>query len=227
VCGRYSLKTDAEELARQLHLEETPFLEPRYNIGPLQAAPIVTSAAPRRLTIARWGLLPAWARDTRIASKLINARAETLLQKAVFRDLVPAHRCLVPCDGFYEWQRHGQQRTPHYVHPRDPQVMAMAGLWCSSTGADGLDLVTFTIVTTRANEALASLHDRMPVFLDEAGRARWLSGPTADPAAFAELLVPWRGSPLSTYQVGSRVNQVAFDDPACLAPAHEVQLSLW
>jgi putative SOS response-associated peptidase YedK len=227
VCGRYTLKTNPAELVRQLHLEadDEPALEPRYNLAPLQAAPIITAGAPRRLTIARWGLLPGWARDPRVASRLINARAETLAQKVVFKTQLARHRCLVPCDGFYEWTRHGRQHTPHYLHPREPQVLTMAGLYSLWSSPDHLELVTFTIITTSANAAVRPLHDRMPVFLDEEARTRWLAGPTEDFASLTELLVPWRGA-LTSYQVGPQVNQVAIDDPSCLEPARTVQLSL-
>ena len=226
MCGRYTLKTSALDLQRELSLDETPQLEARYNIAPTQAAPIVTDAAPRHLVTARWGLLPAWAKDTRIASKLINARAETLLQKAVFRELLGHHRCLVPCDGFYEWKRHGTQRTPMYIDRPDHGLLTMAGLWTTWRSPEGMDVVTFTVVTTRANDAVRPVHDRMPVFLDAAGRERWLSGPTKDTAALLELLAPWRGEPLEVYQVSPKVNSVTADDPGCIEPAKTVQLSL-
>jgi putative SOS response-associated peptidase YedK len=220
VCGRYTLKLNPGDLARQLRVDETRGLLPRYNIAPSQAAPIVTAVAPHQLTIAQWGLVPTWSTEAKLASRLVNARAETLSRKLSFRD---ARRCLVPCDGFYEWSRHGAQRTPHYFHPREPQVLTMAGLYAPWTTADGQVVTTFTIVTTRANEAVRALHDRMPVFLEGEGRERWLSGEGV--ASLGELLGPWRGA-LASYQVEPHVNQVGVDDASCLAPARVVQLSL-
>lgn len=224
MCGRYTLKTSAVELQRELNLDEAPQLEARYNIAPTQAAPIVTGQATRRLVTARWGLLPSWAKDTRIAAKLINARSETLLQKAVFRELVDKQRCLVPCDGFYEWKRHGTQRTPMYIDRADHGLLTMAGLWATWRSPEGMDVVSFTIITTAANEVVRAVHDRMPVFLDAQGRERWLAGPGKD--ELHELLCPWRGEGLEAYQVSPRVNSVAADDAACIEPAKTVQLSL-
>jgi putative SOS response-associated peptidase YedK len=223
MCGRYVLKTSALDLERELHLEGTPVVEARYNLAPLQAAPILLGFGPRQLTQARWGLLPRWAKDGRLASRLINARAETLAETNAFRDLLADHRCLVPCDGFYEWTRDGRQRTPHYIHAATPRLLTMAGLWSSWTSPEGLEVVTFTVVTTSANGTVRPLHDRMPVFLEGAGRETWLRGPYQ---AAAPLLVPWAGAPLAEYQVGRAVNSVAVDDPRCLEPATAVQLSL-
>jgi putative SOS response-associated peptidase YedK len=223
MCGRYVLKTSALDLERELHLEEAPVLEPRYNIAPLQAAPVLLGSGPRRLTLARWGLLPRGARDPRLASRLINARAETLTRTGAFKGLLAAHRCLVPCDGFYEWTRDGALRVPHYIHPATPRLLTMAGLFSPWRSPDGLEVVTFTVVTTRANATVSPLHDRMPVFLDERDRERWLQGPFDDVAA---LLAPWEGAPLAEYQVERTVNSAAVDDPRCLEPASAVQLSL-
>jgi len=223
MCGRYVLKTSALDLERELHLEERPVLEARYNIAPLQAAPVLLGTGARVLTIARWGLLPRWAKDVRIASRLINARSETLASANAFKDLLAAHRCLVPCDGFYEWTREGRLRTPHFIHAAVPHLLTMAGLWSTWTSPEGLAVVTFTVVTTRANDLVSRLHDRMPIFLDGPDREAWLHGPLE---AALPLLAPWSGAPLAEYQVGRAVNSVAVDDPRCLQPATEVQLSL-
>ncbi len=221
MCGRYSLKASSIDLCRALALDEVPQLTARYNLAPLQAAPIVTALAPRALTVARWGLLPSWAKDASLASKLINARAETLTDKPAFKALArsEAHRCLVPCDGFYEWLRDGRARTPHWVFAPDEGVLTMAGLWNAWRSPDGLEATTFTVITTQANAMMRTLHDRMPVFIAPEHRARWLH--EGDPG----LLVPWAGE-LRERQVGPLVNHVEHDDPRCLEPATVVQLSL-
>ena len=213
-------------LEEELGLDEEPQLEARYNIAPTQAAPIVTDATPRKLTLARWGLLPFWAKDVKIASKMINARSETLLEKPAFKDALEKRRCLVPCDGFYEWRRYGRQRTPMFIELPSHHVLAMAGLWSSWRSPEGLDVLTFTVITTRANAFMAPIHDRMPVFLDLEARTRWLSGPTKDTAALVELLRPWHGEPLTALEVSAKVNSVEVDDPSCVEPAKTVQLSL-
>ena len=226
MCGRYVLKASALDLQREFHLDEVPQLTARYNIAPLQAAPIILDAAPRKLVVAQWGLLPRWAKSAKIAHQLINARAETLGQKAAFKELLAGHRCLVPCDGFYEWRKEGAQRLPHFIHPRDGQLLAMAGLWSRWRSPEGMDVDTFTVITTRASSELQGLHDRMPVFLDTEGRQRWLSGPTQDLASLEALLEPWQGTPLEITEVSQHVNAVSVDDARCLEPPATVQLRL-
>jgi putative SOS response-associated peptidase YedK len=224
MCGRYVLKASAIELKTEFHLDEVPAMAARYNIAPMQAAPIITDAAPKKLVIAQWGLLPRWAKDTKVAHSLINLRAETLDKR--FKELLSAHRCLIPTDGFYEWRHEGRMRVPHFVHRPDGHLLAMAGLWNRWKSHEGLEVDTFTVITTRANSELQSLHDRMPVLLDEEGRQRWLTGPTKDVAALEELLKPWHASPLEATQVSAHVNSVKVDDPECLAPPTTVQLRL-
>jgi putative SOS response-associated peptidase YedK len=227
MCGRYVLKASPAELKKVFHLEEVPeVLPPRFNIAPLQAAPVILDAAPKALTIARWGLLPHWAKDAKVASRMINARAETLSTRSAFKALLFDHRCLVPCDGFYEWKREGRARQPHFIHAASGELLAMAGLWSRWRSPEGLDVVTFTIITCASNPLVAPIHDRMPVFLDEAGRRAWLSHTGTDLASLMALLRPWDGAPLAEYAVSSRVNKATVDDPACLAPARTVQLGL-
>lgn len=225
MCGRYVLRASALDLQRQFNLDEVPQLHARYNIAPLQAAPIIHSAQPRHLVVAQWGLLPKWAKDAKLAHQLINARAETLDEKNAFKDLLDAHRCLVPADGFYEWRHEGKQRLPHFIHRRDGVLLAMAGLWSRWRSPDGLDVDTFTIITTAANDDVRTLHERMPVFLDEAQRGVWMSD-THDHAALRQVLVAPQAGQLVLDAVGTHVNSVAVDDERCLEPPTTVQLRL-
>ncbi|MFO0597206.1 MAG: SOS response-associated peptidase [Myxococcaceae bacterium] len=237
VCGRYVLKASAIELTQQFHLDEVPPLSARYNIAPLQAAPIIQATAPkepRRLTMAQWGLLPKWAKDASLAHQLINARVESLERKPAFKDLIATHRCVVPADGFYEWSHAGHTKQPHFIHPRTGGLLALAGLWSRWRSPDGLDVDTFTILTAGANDDLRLpeiagaksplLHQRMPIFLDEPGWTTWLS------SAGLDEVRPLLHSPppgvLAFHAVGAHVNQVAFDDPRCLEPATTLQLRL-
>ena len=222
MCGRYVLKASALDLQREFHLDEVPQVTARYNIAPLQAAPVILDAAPRKLTLAQWGLLPRWARSAKSAHQLINARSETLKDKAAFKELLGTQRCLVPCDGFYEWRHEGPQRLPHFVHRPDGHLLAMAGLWNRWRSPDGLEVDTFTVITTRASAQLQSLHERMPVFLDTQGQRRWL---THDLAPLDDLLHPWGGA-LEVTQVSQHVNSVSVDDQRCLEPPSSVQLRL-
>jgi len=227
MCGRYVLKASPAELQKVFHLEHVPeALPPRFNIAPLQAAPVILDASPKELTVARWGLLPHWAKDAKIASRMINARAETVATRSVFKELLPDHRCLVPCDGFYEWRKVGRVHQPHFVHAASGQLLAMAGLWSRWRSPDGLEVLTFTVVTCPSNELVRKIHDRMPVFLDEEGRRRWLGGAAYGLADLQAVLQTWNGAPLAEYEVSPHVNKATVDDPACLEPARTVQLSL-
>ncbi|MBK7861578.1 MAG: SOS response-associated peptidase [Archangiaceae bacterium] len=223
MCGRYTLKTDAKQIQAELGLDELPSLAPRYNIAPTQAAPIVT--APGKLTLAQWGLIPHWAPDATIAGRLINARADSLEEKPAFREAFKRRRCLVVADGFYEWQHHGKVSQPFFIHQASDRPFTLAGLYELWHAPNGLEVTSFTIVTTAADPFMSKLHDRMPVFVAPEQRARWLAA-TEDVAALKPLLAPGSPEPLAAYEVERHVNSVAFDDARCLEPAKQVQLSL-
>lgn len=218
------LKASTLELTKEFHLDEVPQWHARYNIAPMQAAPIIQSVAPRKLLVSQWGLLPHWTKDTKIAHQLINARAETIEKKAVFRELISTHRCIVPADGFYEWRREGRMRLPHFVH-KPEGLLSMAGLWSRWRSPDGLDVDTFTIITTAANDDMKELHERMPVFFDAEARALWLSD-TKDEAALKQLLVAPKAKQLVLTPVSTHVNSVQVDDEKCLEPPATTQLRL-
>jgi putative SOS response-associated peptidase YedK len=224
MCGRYTLRVSGKELQRELGLAEEPVLEARYNLAPTQA-PIVTQADPAHVTVARWGLIPHWAKDAQIAAKMINARAETLASKGAFHEALQRRRCLVPADGFYEWKRQGRTKQPMHVGLPAGGLVTFAGLWDLWRAPNGLDVVTFTIVTTAANPQLSTLHDRMPAFLGPKARALWLD-PKVPEEALLQLLEPWRGEALRVYPVSSLVGSVEVDDPRCVEPAQQVQLDL-
>lgn len=222
MCARYTLKANPLELQEEFELADTPVLQPRYNLAPTQVAPIITATHPAQLTAARWGLIPRWAKDTSISAQTINARAETISTRAAFKDAFAHRRCLVPVDGFYEWRHAGRLRTPLHITLKSHQPFSLAGLWETWRTPDGLEVVTFTIVTTLANEFMSSIHNRMPLFIAREDRHRWLT----DDAHAAELLKPWAGEPLESLEVNPIVNQATVDDPRCLEPAKTVQLSL-
>jgi putative SOS response-associated peptidase YedK len=225
MCGRYTLKTDAKVIQDELGLEESPPVTARYNIAPTQGAPIVTAMAPRVLTVAQWGLIPFWATDPRIASRHINARSESLDEKKAFKEAFERRRCLVIADGFYEWTHAGKTSQPFYIHLASGRPFTLAGLWEKWRSPAGLDVVSFTILTTRADAFMSKLHDRMPVFLSPKERATWLS-PDAPKEALKALFEPHTPEALEAFEVEPRVNSVAVDDVRCLEPARQVQLSL-
>ena len=226
MCGRYSLTTPAEAMRRLFGFAgPLPNLPARYNIAPTQHVPIVRldREAMRELKSVRWGLIPFWAKDAAIGNRLINARAEGLAEKPSFRAAFRARRCLVPADGFYEWQATPRGKRPYRIGlrggaPEALPLFAFAGLWEHWAKApDGIAVESCTIVTTEANELLRPIHERMPVILAAEDYAAWL-----DPAAPAEaalaLLKPYPAAAMLAYRVSTRVNSVRFDDALCILP---------
>lgn len=228
MCGRYTLTTPLEALKRLFEFAESLNLQPRYNIAPTQIVPVVRGGEGRRsLVMMRWGLVPGWAKEISIASRMINARSETVAGKPAFREAFRTRRCLVPADGYYEWQAEGKRRQPYRVTREDGAPMAFAGLWeqwkarRDSGGANPVsvgDLVeTFTIVTTAASESIANLHDRMPVVIEPDDFEVWLTAPGEDPEPLQRLLRPSAIS-FAITRVGMHVNAVRNDDPQCVEP---------
>lgn len=220
MCGRYTLAGCEEFDPAEFGLSHYPSnMTPRYNIAPMQVAPVVPNRAPRQVGWLRWGLIPSWAKDGRIASRLINARAETITERPAFREAFRRRRCLVLADGFYEWRREGRQRIPFYVRRRDRRVFAFAGLWETWRSPEGGILETFAIITTAANAVVAPIHDRMPVILPRDAYDPWLTTSTADPAEFMKWLRPCPDDLLEAYEVSPVVNAVSRDDPTCIVPS--------
>jgi putative SOS response-associated peptidase YedK len=225
MCGRYTLKTKGIDLQRELHLDREPVLEPRFNIAPTQAAPVLLDSNPRELVVARWGFTPQWSKDVGEGARHINARAESLDEKRLFTHALRHARCLVPCDGFYEWKHYGKQATPHFVSSPEHPLQTMAGLWTTWRSPDGLEVVTFSIITTAADAFMSRLHTRMPLFVPPDVRGAWLAK-DSEPSRIAELLQNGHPPRLTSYEVGAHVNQAAFDDPRCVEKAAAVQLDL-
>jgi putative SOS response-associated peptidase YedK len=214
MCGRYVLASPGAVIAEHFRLSEVPAYPPRYNIAPTMDALVVreTPAGEREAVMLRWGLVPAWAKDPAIGSRMFNARAEGVADKPAFRAAFRRRRCLVPADGFYEWQPvAGGRKQPYFIRLVSGAPLALAGLWERWRGPDGDAIATFTIVTTAANEAMRAFHDRMPVLVAPADHDEWLSSP--NPSA---LLAPWRGEPFEIRPISTRVNSARNDSPDLL-----------
>ncbi len=215
MCGRFSLSAPSEEIGALFGLEALAARAPRYNIAPTQTvAAVRQEGGARRLVELRWGLVPGWAKDDAIGARLINARAETLSEKPSFRGAFKARRCLIPADGFYEWQKTGKGRAKQPFHLRRPdgKPFAFAGLWERWTrGAEPLE--SCAIITTEANGLLRPIHDRMPVILGPESFDTWLGEPAPDPAALAALLRPCPDDLLTAVPVSTAVNNPRFDGP--------------
>jgi putative SOS response-associated peptidase YedK len=220
MCGRFTLTTKPHRLRERFGLDTAPDeVPPRYNIAPSQPLWVIPNRTRRLLRPARWGLIPHWASDAAIGHRMINARAETLATRAAYRTALERRRCLIPADGFYEWQRVGRTRTPFYVRRPDAEPFAFAGLWDVWRPADGDPIASCTIITSESNETLSGIHDRMPVILAPEVYDAWLA-PAPQPAdLFRPWLVPCPPEWLEAYRVTDLVNSPEHDEPACIIPA--------
>ena len=216
MCGRYTLTADGASIQLAFNLDSIPDWQPRYNIAPSQLAPVITGKNARRLSFLKWGLVPSWAKDAAIGSKMINARAETAAEKPSFRAAFKRRRCLIPADGFFEWQ--GSRKTPMYIHLENRTLFAFAGLWESRANPDGSKLETCAILTAEANELIRPLHHRMAVILAPENYDVWLSPQEVETAALMSLLSPHPAEKMRAYEVSRQVNHPANDSPSVIAP---------
>lgn len=218
MCGRYAVTLPPDAMATLFGSADRPNLAPRWNIAPTQQVPMIAigKAGDRRIVMARWGLRPAWMIKDLPTGPLFNARSETIADKPSFRAAFARKRCLVPADGFYEWQRDGKARIPYFVARADREPVAFAGLWEAAPDGKGGAMVSMTIVTGGAPASFAAIHDRFPIVLDPDHWSHWLDPVTPKPALHA-LLKPPEDGLMVPFRVSDHVNKVANDDPACLA----------
>ena len=216
MCGRYTLTADAASIQLAFNLDSIPDWQPRYNIAPSQLAPVITGKSAGRLSFLKWGLVPSWAKDAAIGSKMINARAETAAEKPSFWAAFKRRRCLIPADGFFEWQ--SSRKTPMYIHLENRTLFAFAGLWESRANPDGSKLETCAILTAEANELIRPLHHRMAVILAPENYDVWLSPQEVETAALMSLLSPHPAERMRAYEVSRQVNHPANDSPSVIAP---------
>ena len=219
MCGRYTF-TSAPEAMRQLfrYLEQ-PNFPPRFNVAPTQPIAIVRLVeGQRQFALVRWGFLPSWVKDPKTFTLVINARGESVIDKPAFRAAMKRRRCLIPADGFYEWQKAGDRKRPFFIHAKSGAPLAFAGLWETWTGPNGEELETAAIVTTRANRTLGAIHERMPVIVPPEAFDLWLDCATVDAATAAALIKPGPEYLLEAYEISTAVNRTANDGPKLLEP---------
>jgi putative SOS response-associated peptidase YedK len=219
MCGRYTVSTPVGVLAEAFDLGGSlPELPASYNVAPTQVVPAVLAEnEERRLELFRWGLIPPWADDPQIGSRMINARSETAPEKPSFRRAFRERRCLIPADGFYEWKRLDGGKQPYHIHMGDGRPFAFAGLW-ESWGRGEEEIRSCTILTTRANALVGSIHDRMPVILGADAYDVWLD-PGAERDELTGLLAPYPDENMEAYPVSRFVNNPSNNDPRCVEPA--------
>ena len=225
MCGRFASTSSVRDLASVFEADSVTVDErgPRYNVAPTTDVLAVTAAPDssggsaleevlrRELTALRWGLVPSWAKDPSVGSKMINARAESIATKPSFRSAFAKRRCLIPVDAFYEWRREGSKRYPFAIARRDRRPMAFAGVWEVWRGrGDGPEesIRSAAIVTTSGNEVMAAIHDRMPVILEDETWETWLD-PSSDREELQGLLVPATPKVIEAWRVSDLVNKVA------------------
>jgi len=220
MCGRFALsKSDRIDWA-QFGVRRGPQLPPHWNLGPGRPIAVVRAGdAEGEVAMLRWGLIPFWSKDPSIGHRLANARAETAFEKPAFRAAFQKRRCLIPADGFYEWQvvAGAAKKQPWFIARRDGEVFALAGLWERWQPTEGDAVETCTVLTTGANVLMQPIHDRMPVVIAPSSYAAWLAAET--PASDARALMPaWDAAEWTAHRVSARVNVPANDDAGCVAP---------
>jgi len=226
MCGRYVIFSTPEAIRALFRYGEQPNFPPRYNIAPTQPIPIVRLRDGKpSFALMRWGLLPAWVEEPKTFPLLINARGESVLDKPAFRNAIRRRRCLIPTDGFYEWQAGpaSGSKQAFFVRARRGEhgaaaPLAFAGLWETWTGPNGEELDTAAIVTTAANRTLSAIHPRMPAFVAPEDFARWLDCDAVPAEEAATLIKPADEALLDAYPVSAAVNRVVNDSEALIAP---------
>ena len=232
MCGRFTLRTPAGDwwelffpgIAWQLLPESVRDSRPRYNIAPTQAVTCVlqesADESPQAAAL-RWGLVPPWADDLKIGNRMINARGETVDSKPSFKKAFAQRRCLVVADGYYEWKKTDHGKQPYLIEQPSGSPMAFAGLWeqNSKAAGNGTTIRTCTIITTSANETTKSVHERMPVILQEDSIDRWIDPNYRDTDQLKEMLVPCENERLQLTAVSTYVNSPSHDDPRCVTPS--------
>jgi putative SOS response-associated peptidase YedK len=229
MCGRFTLTRSAAEVAAHFGLEPGPEWQAHYNAAPTQELPVlrVRASGQRALELRRWGLVPRWAKDVSVGARLINARVESVAERPANREAVRQRRCLVPADGFFEWQGKARARRPFHIHLPNGGLFAIAGLYERWLGPGGERVDSFTLLTRAAHGAVAELHDRMPLIVDPSGYDAWLDPNVQEAAALLASLPEQLGAGLVAHPVSSRVNDVRNDDPGCLAPPDDRPLPLF
>lgn len=219
MCGRFTQKTPRKSLAREFQVAEVPEMEPRYNIAPAQKIiGISQKSGEREARAFKWGLVPSWAKDTSMGARLINARSETVGEKPAFREAFKRRRCIIPADGFYEWQRSAGRKQPYYFSMPEGRPFRFAGLRESWKGHQGEVLESCTILTTEANESVRVAHDRMPVILHASDYDLWLDEDLRKVEDIKELLRPYPASEMISYPVGLLVNNVRSEGSELIEP---------
>jgi putative SOS response-associated peptidase YedK len=225
MCGRFTLTVSLEKILERFTLSQGQFdFQPRYNLAPAQKAPVIFKDKTPHLEFMKWGLVPHWAKDSKIGYKMINARSETVSSKPSFRHPFRHKRCLIPGDSFYEWEgdKTSKSKIPIRFLLKDRSLFAFAGLWEEWLNDDGAALHTFSIITTPANKVVSPIHHRMPAILKKEDERVWLDHNIKDLEIVQNLLNPFPEEKMDSYRIAPLVNFVKNDSPECIAPSTEL-----
>jgi putative SOS response-associated peptidase YedK len=230
MCGRYTLKATAEDLTQRFDVpiaEANQFEKPRFNVAPGQFNPVITNDGSNHLELMKWGLVPSWSKEPKMAFSTINARSETLLEKPTYRKPFRTQRCLIPATGFYEWHESESNvkrppKTPYYFYLKDGKeedvIFSFAGLYDIWRNKEGEELRSYTLVNTAANSLMERIHPRMPVILPREAEKIWLDPDIKDETTLYQLLTPYSADMMEMYQISTAVNTVSNDNAGLIAP---------
>ncbi|QGQ95884.1 SOS response-associated peptidase [Paenibacillus psychroresistens] len=210
MCGRYTITVSEDELIARYAAEEPTnrYHTPRFNVAPTNRVPVILNdEGITKIDAFRWGLIPFWAKDTKIGYNLINAKADTVAEKPSFRNAFKQRRCLIPADGFYEWKKNGAEKQPYRILLKDQLIFSMAGLWESWTSPEGEEIKSCTIITTNPNELMIDIHDRMPMILSVEDEHKWLDK-SQSVEELKAILQPFPMDRMRAYPVSKDVGSV-------------------
>ena len=219
MCGRFTLTSNMDDLQGRFGFEARDLVyRPSYNIAPTQLVLAVTNDGQRRAELMRWGLVPFWAKDIKIGYRMINAVGETAATKPAFRAAFKKRRCLILADGFFEWRKDGKEKIPTYIFLKSREPFAFAGLWETWKSPEGETVKSCTILTTKPNEFMEPIHNRMPVILSGETEALWLDPMTEEPDVLQPLIQPSPAELMESRIVSSLVNSAKNNSPECVVP---------
>lgn len=222
MCGRFAFDTELGQVTKRFEASASfDRMSPHYNVAPGMFMPIIVRNSPNKAIMARWGLIPSWSKDPKIAYRTINARAEGIAEKPVFRGPFRNKRCLVPTTGFFEWKALDKEKVPYFIRLAAEKLFAFAGLYDEWPDAEGHPLTTFTIITTTPNELMEPIHNRMPVIFTRQDEDVWLNPEEHDTEKLLSLLDPYPANRMRAYPVSKLVNSTANDTPDVLKEAEE------
>jgi len=224
MCGRFHRSSPVKIIRSEFEIRRAfEDVAPSYNIAPAEQILIITHEEENNIILSQWGFIPSWAKDPSIAHKTINARAETVAVKPMFRSAFKKHRCLIVADGFYEWQKREKSKVPFHIRLRTHRPFGMAGLYSHWTSPEGKTVCTCTIITTLANDLITAIHDRMPVIVPKDKEDLWLDPEVQNTGELLSMLGPYPSEEMEMYEVSTKVNIPAFRSHEAIAPVMRQQ----